>query len=67
MLDVDEKMFGDRAGAGFRDDGIAAELRRQLDQLGSGGHLDADNADSDTDLRSAAVKRRLHAIGIGGA
>jgi len=31
MLNVDEKMFSDRASAGFRDDRIAAELWGQLE------------------------------------
>ena len=65
MLDVDKKMYGYRAGARVRDDGIAAELREQFDQFGSGGYRHADNPDSDTDLWSVAVERRLHAIGTG--
>ncbi|HEY2525349.1 MAG TPA: hypothetical protein VGI29_09850 [Candidatus Binataceae bacterium] len=63
MLDVDKKMHGCRAGAGIRDDGIAAKLREQFDQLGSGCDRHSDNPDSDTDLRSVAIKRPLHAIG----
>jgi hypothetical protein len=46
MLDVAEEMFGYRAGAGFRDDDAAAELRRRHEHDSSGSDLDSYNSGS---------------------
>ena len=58
MLDVAKKMLGCRAGAGFRYDDVADELRQQLLlQLGAGAHVYPDNPDSDAGLRASSVNR----------
>jgi hypothetical protein len=62
MLDVAEEMFGYRAGAGFRDDDAAAQLRREHDYDCPGSHVDANNSDSGPGLCSGSIKwGRLHA------
>ena len=66
MLDVAKKMLGCRASAGFRDDDVAAQLRRRLEQSAAGSHGYAYNPDSDAGLRAGSInRRRVHAGGYG--
>jgi hypothetical protein len=66
MLDVEKKMLGCSTGAGFRDDDVAAELRRQFEQSGAGSHGYACDPDSDAGLRAGSVNRsRMHASDYG--